>query len=396
MPRHESSTSGIRTFGVEEEFLLVDTDGIVPVAAATALIANAELATSVNEPPMIALGGPGALYLEAKQEQIEAVTPPCTSLAELADQILGGRARADAAARLVDARAVALATSVHPVDSHLVPVPRYRRMMDRFGTTMREQLTCGFHIHVAIKSPDEGVAVLDRIRCWLPSLLALSSNSPYWQGVDTGYASYRYQAWSRWPTAGPTDIFGSATEYHRAVRSALATGVPLDDGMVYFDARLSRRYPTVELRIADVCLEPQQAVLVAALARGMVETAVTEWHAGVPPAQFSSLQLRMASWMASKSGVSGDLVHPLLGTPCPAAVGLRALFDHVRPDLARRGEDSDVERLFQSTVQSGTGADLQRQVMAETGSAQAVVREALLRTHRGADIAGLDVLPDLP
>jgi carboxylate-amine ligase len=395
MPLGGSFASGVRTFGVEEELLLVDAATAAPVAAATAVLASAELLNSVGEaatPP----AGLGNLSLEAKEEQIEAVTPPCTSLNELANQIVAGRSRADAAARLVDARAVALATSVQPLDTHLVPVPRYRRMMDRFGITMREQFTCGFHVHVAIESPDEGVAVLDRIRCWLPVLLALSSNSPYWQGMDTGYSSYRYQAWSRWPTAGPTDIFGSATEYHRAVRSALDTGVPLDDGMVYFDARLSRRYPTVEIRIADVCMEPDQAVLVAALARALVETAVSQWRAGEPPVQLSTLQLSMASWMASKSGVSEDLVHPLLCTPCPAPIALQCLFDQVRPALADHGEEGEVERLLGNAMESGTGADRQRLVMAETGSAYAVVRDALGRTHRGADVAGRNLLPDIP
>ena len=128
-------------------------------------------------------------------------------------------------------------------------------------------------MHVGVASDAEGVAVLDRIGPWLAPLLALSANSPYWMGDDSGYASFRSQVWSRWPTAGPTRLFGTPEAYHAAVQGLVATGTILDQGMVYFDARLSARYPTVEIRVADVCLSADTATLLAALARGLVETA---------------------------------------------------------------------------------------------------------------------------
>ena len=132
--------------------------------------------------------------------------------------------------------------------------------------------TPGCHVHVSISSPDEGVAVLDRIRPWLPVLLALSANSPFWQGRDSAYASFRYQAWTRWPSAGPTDAFGTVEVYRQTVQQMVRTGTLLDTGMVYFDARLSDHYPTIEIRISDVCLYADDAALIAALARALVET----------------------------------------------------------------------------------------------------------------------------
>ena len=154
---------------------------------------------------------------------------------------------------------------------------RYQAMTEHFGLTTSEQLTCGCHVHVGVESPEEGVAVLDRIRPWLPVLLAISANSPYWQGQDTGYASFRSQAWNRFPSAGPTGVFGSVEGYRSYADALVATGVLLDHAMIYFDARLSDRYPTVELRVADT-------VLIATLARALVETAVTSWrhHAPAP------------------------------------------------------------------------------------------------------------------
>ena len=129
-------------------------------------------------------------------------------------------------------------------------------------------------------SASEGVAVLDRIQPWLATLLALSANSPFWQGVDSAYASFRYQAWGRWPCSGPTGQFGSAAAYQATVQQMIDTQTLLDSGMVYFDARLSEHYPTIEVRIADVCQHADDAVLIAALIRGLVETEARNWQAG--------------------------------------------------------------------------------------------------------------------
>ena len=114
------------------------------------------------------------------------------------------RARASAAAHDADARIVASGTSPTTVEPHLFRDKRYRRMAARLGLTADEQLTCGCHVHVSVNSEDEAVGVIDRIRVWLPCLLALSANSPFWQGRDTRYDSFRLQAMYRWPGSGPT------------------------------------------------------------------------------------------------------------------------------------------------------------------------------------------------
>ena len=170
---------------------------------------------------------------------------------------------------------VAVATSPFKVRPTATENERYARMIEMFGIIARQQLTCGQHIHVSINSPDEGVAALDRIRGWLPLLTAISANSPYWQGQDTGYASYRSIAWGQWPTAGPTETFGNVTGYHQAIKGLLETGAAMDDGMIYFDARLSASYPTLEIRVPDVCTDVGDSALIAALARGLVDTAAT-------------------------------------------------------------------------------------------------------------------------
>jgi carboxylate-amine ligase len=330
-----------------------------------------------------ASGGTGdsTLTLEVKQEQLEAVSPVCSNLRELAAAVVRGRARADEAARSAGARAAALATSVGRHSTHTVSSPRYLNMAERFGLTLKEQLTCGLHIHVSIASPDEGVAVLDRIRVWLPVLLALSANSPYWQGKDSGYESFRYQAWNRWPTAGPCELFGSAAAYRRHIESLLAAGVLLDEGMVYFDARLSRHHPTVEVRIADVCLEAAHPVALAAVVRGLVETAARQWRAGGRAPQVSAAQLRLAAWRASRSGVEEELVHPLLQKPCSAADAVQSLLAHIQPALLDSGDEAWVRKELGHILTDGTGSRRQREVLRSTGSRKAVVADAVERTH---------------
>lgn len=370
-PIAASRRAEVRTFGVEEEFLLVDEGTASPVGVAESSLART------------APGGTGdtTLTLEVKQEQLEAVSPVCSNLAELAAAVCRGRTRADEAARTTGARAAALATSVGRHSTHMVSSPRYLNMAERFGLTLKEQLTCGLHIHVSIASPDEGVAVLDRIRVWLPVLLALSANSPYWQGKDSGYESFRYQAWNRWPTAGPTELFGSAAAYHRHIESLLAAGVLLDEGMVYFDARLSRHHPTVEVRIADVCLEAAHTVALAAVVRGLVETAARQWRAGRRAPQVSAAQLRLAAWRASRSGVEGELVHPLLQKPCSAADAVQALLAHIQPALLDSGDDAWVRKELGHILTDGTGSRRQHEVLRSTGSRKAVVADAVERTH---------------
>ncbi|GIG38223.1 carboxylate-amine ligase [Cellulomonas pakistanensis] len=365
-PHRAATPPALRTVGVEEELLLVDprTGRVRPVAA-TALAADA------------ALGAP-ALTPELQQEQVETATPPRASMADVDADLRALRDRAQAAARAAGVLAVPLATSPLPARPSLSPGDRYRAISDSFGVTCAQQLTCGCHVHVAVDSPDEGVAVLDRIRSWLPLLTAVATNSPFADGQDTGYAGYRTQAWGRWPATGPVDLYGSVERYHARVQQLLDTGVLLDAGMFYADARLSHRYPTVEVRVADVCLDPADTVLVAALARALVVTAADEWRAGEPPLPTETAVLRLAAWRASRDGVEGDLLHPVTGRPVAAPLAVQALLDHVGPALAAAGDAALVERRLEHVLARGTGATWQRAVAAATGDlAEVVLRSAV-------------------
>jgi carboxylate-amine ligase len=359
-----------RTVGVEEEFLLVDRDSGRPRAVGQAVLAASDALDTT-------------LTGELQREQVETGTRPCRTLEDLRSEVRTVRATAARAAEAQGVHLAALGTSPLPVEPTLSPSDRYREMARRFGMTVAEELTCGCHVHVGISSPEEGVAVLDRIRSWLAPLIALSANSPFWQGNDTGYLSYRGQVWQRWPSAGPYETFGSARAYRDVVARAVETGTVLDEGMIYFDARLSVQHPTVEIRVADVCLEPDDAVLVAALARGLVETAARAWQHGGDVDTARVDLLRLASWRAARSGVDGELLDPTTWKPAPAGDVLHRLVEHVGPALDDAGEGATVQDLLAAVLARGTGARRQREVAERAGDLCAVVADAAHRTAEG-------------
>lgn len=364
----------MRMVGVEEELLLIDAATGAPTAMAAAALARTGGFRSLPH---------GDLSAELQQQQIELETAPTDDLAELGDRLRTWRRAADDQARSVGARAVALGTSPLPVDAELTPHPRYRRLAELLGLTAAEQLTCGCHVHVDV-AEDEGVAVLDRIRIWLPTLLALSANSPYWQGQDTGYASFRSQAWSRFPTAGPTETFGSAAAYRERTEALVDSGVLLDPGMIYFYARLSHRYPTVEIRVADVCLQAADAVLVAGLCRALVETAARDAADGRPVPDVSADLLRLATWRAGRSALDGELLDPYHCRPRPAAEVIAALLDHVGPALRDCGDEELVLSGLRRINDRGVGATTQRRLAEQTHDLSDLTRAAAELTVGGS------------
>jgi glutamate---cysteine ligase / carboxylate-amine ligase len=363
----------IRTVGVEEELLLVEPGTGQPLAVAETALRAAGDAEPAEE---------AELAFELQRQQLETNTTVCRDLGELAREVRRCRSLAAKAAGRAGARVAALGTSPAPVLPQPVREGRYLRMARAFGLTAQEQLTCGCHVHVGISSADEGVAALDRIRPWLAVLLALSANSPFWQGRDTSYASFRYQAWGRWPSAGPTEMFGTAEAYRQAVRQMTGTGTLLDSGMVYFDARLSEHYPTVEVRIADVCLHADDAVLIAALGRALVDTAARDWRAGADVPRQRTEMLRLAAWRASRSGLDDVLLDPRTGQPEQAATVAKALLDHVRDALDEAGDTAAVSDLLAAVLNRGNGAAFQRGAYGGDGSMSEMIDRAADATMR--------------
>jgi carboxylate-amine ligase len=357
-------TSLPRTVGVEEELLLLDAETGVPRAVAGNLLRRADDSAPAE----------GDIEAELQQQQIEVETSPCTAMDDLEQQLRNWRRYADDLAQHSGARVAALATSPLPVDPRIMIKPRYQRMFERFGLTTMEQLSCGCHVHVGVDSDEERVAVIDRIQRWLPSLLALSANSPFWQGLDSGYASYRTQVWSRFPTTGPTGTFGDPQAYHDHLARLLGSGVVLDADMIYFNARLSRHYPTVEVRISDICLRAEDATMIAAVTRALVDTASSEAAAGQPVPDIHPDLLRLAQWQASRFGLSENLLDPDVSVPRPAAEVISELLDYAGPALKSNGDHELVRERVDRIFEQGTGADLQRQAVRDGADPAQLIR----------------------
>jgi len=315
-------------------------------------------------------------------QQIETSTPPCTGSEELLTGIRDGRAAVGKAAAAVGARAVAMAVPVLRQESEdFTPETRYQRISAEYGELARQALTTGMHVHVGVESDDEGVRVMDAIRPWLPLLTALSGNSPFWHGRDTRHASWRSQIWGRWPTAGANEPFGDVATYRAVADRMTGWGAGLDPGMLYFDARLSTAYPTVEIRVADTCTDIDDALVVVALARALVETIARE---SGPADPLRSDLVRAAAWRASRHGLAGDLVDPRTWELVDAFQALDGLVDHVQTALDEAGDTDRVRDALDRLRATGNGARRQRAAFERSGDLRAVVADLVERTAESA------------
>lgn len=279
-------------FGIEEEYFVVDPVSREVVPRAPAVVRRARAA----------LGDRASTELVAFLA--EAKTPPCDDLDKLAEQIRAMRAAMAAAAA---AEGVRLAATGTPVLGAVVPAPigagpRYAESLAVYRGLDDEQSICSCHVHVEMPDRELAVQVSNHLRPWLPTLLALSANSPYWAGRDTGHACWRAMAWARWPVAGPPPFFASAAHYDDLVGTLLGCGALMDTGTVFWDVRPSARLPTVEVRLADVAPTAAEATVFAALVRG--------WWGRRPPRPRRASRARPVPGDAARGVLAGRAGRP--------------------------------------------------------------------------------------
>lgn len=322
---------------------------------------------------------PEELEQELFLQQIEANSEPTKDLTELRAHLVYARGRASKAARAAGAAVLAVPTSLFENEAagNVTPKPRYQRMLELYGEVGRRGIVCGMHIHVEISDDEEGVRILDRIQPWLPVLVALSANSPFNEGVDTTYASWREQVWDGWPSAGPVEPFGDAAGYHEAVRRIVDSGAVIDEAMVYFDARLAQRYSTVEIRTADVCTDADDALVIAALTRALVETASTTG----PDQPWRIEMLRAGRFLARRFGLTGSLLDPRTTAARPARDVVDLLLDNVDEALRAAGDGEVVRDGVERLLRDAGGAGRQRAVAGGDLDLDAVAQDLLRRTQ---------------
>jgi glutamate---cysteine ligase / carboxylate-amine ligase len=321
---------------------------------------------------------------EFRQSQLEIATPVCRSLQEVRAHLTRLRSAAAAAAATVDSCIAAAGT--HPFshwhDQPITPRPRYQEVAQTYQRLMQELVTFGCHVHVGLNQREMAIPVINRLRIWLPPLLALSASSPFWLGRDTGYASYRSILLHRLPTAGPPLSFDSVADYQSLVDQLVASEIVPDASQIFWDVRLSQRFPTLEFRLADVCLTIDETVLIAGLARGLVWTCYQQALLQTPYPVLRPEFQRAAHWQAARWGLEQDLIDGEAGR-VSAPTLVKKLLAFVRPALEEAGEWNEVHTIAQRILQAGTGAARQRSVYRSTESLEAVVDFVIQETATG-------------
>jgi glutamate---cysteine ligase / carboxylate-amine ligase len=327
---------------------------------------------------------------ELRLSQIEMATPICRTLEDVRDQVVRLRREViEAAARDGD-RIAAAATHPFslPDEQPFTPKERYRGVASIYQQLAWELVIFGCHVHVGLDDPEGAVQVLNRARIWLAPLLALSANSPFWMGEDTGYDSFRTELWGRWPMAGQPQLFQSRDEYDSLIRALEATGSIQDSSRIYWDIRIPEHVPTVEFRVTDVCLTVDEAVMIAGLVRGIARTCHEAALRDAPYCAARPELLRAAHWRAARYGLSGELIDVHASRSVPAAEVIEAMLRFARPGLEAHGDWDPVSELVRATLARGNGATRQRAVYQRTGRLEEVVDFVVRETVRdtGADV----------
>ncbi|HEU0102349.1 MAG TPA: glutamate--cysteine ligase [Mycobacteriales bacterium] len=360
------------TLGVEEEYHLVD--------AVTGALADAPQVVEEGERRFGA-----QVQSEISTAQLEIGTPVCSTLGEVRASLR--RLRAGAAAVAAESGVAVLACGTHPFgtwrDQRLTGGERYVRLHERWGLLALQQLITGTHVHVSVPDPELAIQVLDRLRPDLPTLLAMSGSSPYWEGSDTGYASFRTQWYARFSVTGMPEVFGSRAAYDETVAALVRAGIADDASHLYWDARPATRYPTLEVRVGDTMPRLDDAVLHAGLARALVQQAAEDALAGLPVPALRPEVARAARWRAARHGLEGELVDCRSGALVPAAELVHGLVARVRPQLERTGDLAEVCALTEATLARGTSARRQRELMARTGDLAQVVHALVAEAQQG-------------
>lgn len=322
---------------------------------------------------------------EAQLSQIEICTPVCRTLAEVRAELVRLRREVIAAAAK-DGNQIA-AAGTHPFSSweqqQITPKERYQGLMRDYQQLTRELIIFGCHVHVGISDPEAAIRVMNRARVWLAPMLALAASSPFWMGTDTGYASYRTEIWGRWPISGPPLIFSSKAEYRALVEALLATESVEEATKIYWDVRLSERFPTVEFRLTDVCMTVDEAVMVAGLMRALARTCYEQARKDEPfPAARHEI-IRAAHWRAARYGLDTSLIDVGEQRAVPARELVEKFLSFVRPSLEEYGDWDEISALVRETMQRGTGATRQREAYKRAGRLEDVVDLIVAETAKG-------------
>lgn len=353
-------------FGIEEEYFLADiTTRGTPRRAVKAFHAAIRERVPMAERELL-------------QSQVEVASPPTTDFAE-AREILADQ-RASLAAVGHEHGILLLASGTHPIarwsrQTH-TKAKRYEGLMRDLQMLGRRNMVCGMHVHVEVPRPETRVDLMNRLLPFMPTLLALSTSSPFWQGHSTGLAGYRLSAFGEMPRTGLPDLFGGQADYDRYVEIMRRAGAIVDASFLWWTLRPSVKYPTLELRVADACTRLGDTIAIAALYRCLVHLMDRrpELNRGLTGASRALVAENL--WRAQRDGVRASLIDEASGEVVPFA-------SHIERVLALVAEEADILgctaelAAVSAIVAAGTSANYQVAVFTKARDQGLSERESL-------------------
>jgi glutamate---cysteine ligase / carboxylate-amine ligase len=371
---HKFGTSRRFSLGVEEEFQLVGHESYELVSRIDEILSEVEDEDEHG----------GRVKPELLQSVVEVATNVAHSVDEAMDDLRSLRARLrDAAA---EREALIVSAGTHPFSRYehqeVTDRPRYRELIEDMGWVAERELIFGLHVHVGLGSPDTAIACLNATRTFLPELLALSANSPFWQARPTGLASTRTKVFEAFPRSGLPPAFASWEEFELLVDRGIKAGSFADYTYIWWDLRPHPRLGTIELRICDAQASIGAVEGIVALVQSLVATLAEAYEAGETlPVQPATL-VDENKWRATRDGLDARLVDLDNDTERSAREAVLALVERSEPAARRLGCAAELDSV-EALLARGTGADAQLGVYEETGSLLAVAQWLAEETVRG-------------
>jgi len=356
------------TVGIEEELMLLDADTLALAGEIEAIL---ESVPAEHE---------GQVKPELLTSVLEIATPPCADVNEAGAELAELRQMmVDLAA---DRNLLVGAAGTHPFgrweDEGIVDRPRYRELVDELGYIARRELIFGTHVHVAIEGADRAIYVADGIRRYLPLLLALSVNSPFWRGHASGLMSMRTPVFRAFPRCGIPPHYGTWEIYSHRVGQMMRAGAIEDYTYLWWDVRAHPNIGTVETRICDHQTSLEATLALAALTAALAHKLSGLYDAEEPLVEYPSELIDDNKIRAAIRGMDGELVDFRAGHHVPARELAEHLLDELADDARELGCEAHLETV-REMIRDGTGARRQLAAWEKRHQLEDVVRGLVLR-----------------
>lgn len=364
------------TLGIEEEFQIID-------PKTRELKAHIQQMLKAKEDDAVLKD---VLKQEMHQSVVETGTKVCTNIKEAKREVKSLRSKLAQLAKSQGMRIAAAGTHPfsHWIDQPISDHPRYHSLLEDMQLLARANLIFGLHVHVGIEDRDLGIHILNAARYFLPHVLALSTNSPFWVGRNTGFASYRIKVFDRFPRTGIPDYFNSVGEYDSFINLLVKTNC-IDNGKkIWWDIRLHPYFDTLEFRICDVPLRMDETIAIAAMFQAIVAKLHKLIKQNLGFRLYRRALIMENRWRASRYGIHGKLIDFGKKKEVPLKdlmLELIGFVDDVLDELDSREEIAYIHTM----LKNGTGADRQLKVWEDTQDFKKVVDYIIAETHAGVD-----------